>query len=90
MRFPTTATALLAFLCLVAVAQAAVVHDFSVELRDEKPYGAATLYLTERTYDTSGAVPPARVNGTAWLPKGISIRPQFMKKPYVCDLRRLS
>jgi hypothetical protein len=89
MRLPITASALLAFLCLVAVAQAAVVHDFSVELRDEKPYGAATLHLTEKIYDTTGAVPPAALSGTAWLPKGISIRPQFLRKPYVCDLRNL-
>jgi hypothetical protein len=90
MRLPTTASALLAFFRLVAVAQAAVVHDFSVELRDEKPYGAATVHLTEKTYDTTGAVPPATLSGTAWLPKGISIRPQFLKKPYVCDLRKLN
>jgi hypothetical protein len=90
MRLPTAAAALLAFSCLVAVAQAAVVHDFSVELRDVKPYGAATLHLTEKTYDTTGAVPPATLSGTAWLPKGISIRPQFLRKPYVCDLRKLN
>jgi hypothetical protein len=90
MRVPTTASVLLAFFCLVAVAQAAVVHDFNVELRDEKPYGAATVHLTEKTYDTTGAVPPATLSGTAWLPKGISIRPQFLKKPYVCNLRKLS
>jgi hypothetical protein len=90
MRVPTTASALLAFFCLVAVAQAAVVHDFSVELRDEKPYGAATVHLTEKTYDTTGAVPPATLSGTAWLPKGISIRAQFLKKPYVCNLRKLN
>src|SRR5213592_1837636 len=90
MRLPTTASALLAFFCLVAVAQAAVVRDFSVELRDEKLYGAATVHLMEKTYDTTGAVPPATLSGTAWLPKGISIRPQFLKKPYVCDLRKLN
>jgi hypothetical protein len=85
-----TASAFLGSFCLVAVAQAGVVHDFSVELRDVKSYGAATLHLTEKTHDTTGAVPPARVRGTAWLPKGISIRPQFLKKPYVCDLRKLN
>jgi hypothetical protein len=90
MRLPTTASALLAFLCLVAVAQAAAVHDFSVELRDVKPYGAATVHLTERIHDTTGAVPPATLSGTAWLPKGISIRPRFLKKPYVCNLRKLN
>jgi hypothetical protein len=90
MRLPTTASALLVFFCLVGVAQAAVVHDFSVELRDEKPYGAATVHLTEKTYDTTGAVPPATLSGTAWLPKGISIRPRFLKKPYVCNLRNLN
>jgi hypothetical protein len=90
MRLPTTASALLAFFCLVAVAQAAVVHDFSVEVRDVKPYGAATVHLTEKTYDTTGAVPPATLRGTAWLPKGISIRPQFLKKPYVCNLQKLN
>ena len=90
MRLPITASALFASLCLVAVAQAAVVHDFGVELRDEKPYGAATLHLTEKIYDTTGAVVPAALNGTAWLPKGISIRQQFLKKPYVCDLRKLN
>jgi hypothetical protein len=85
-----TVSALLAFFCLVVVAQAAVVLDVGIELRDVKPYGAATVHLTEKTYDTTGAVPPARVRGTAWLPKGISIRPQFLKKPYVCNLRKLN
>src|SRR6266536_1218813 len=90
MRLPTIASALLAFFCLVAVAQAAVIHDFRVDLRDEKPYGAATVHLTEKTFDTTGAVPPATLSGTAWLPKGISIRAQFLKKPYVCNLRKLN
>jgi hypothetical protein len=90
MRLPTTPSALFAFFCLGAVAQAAVVHDFNVELLDEKPYGAATVHLTEKTYDTTGAVPPATLSGTAWLPKGISIRPRFLRKPYVCDLRKLN
>jgi hypothetical protein len=89
MRVPTTAS-VLAFFCLVAVAQAAVVHDFSVELRDVRPYGAATVYITERTRDTTGAVPPATLSGTLRLPKGISIRPQFLRRPYVCDLRKLN
>jgi hypothetical protein len=91
MRLPSTASVLLvAFLCLVAVARAAVVHDLSIEFRDVKPYGAATLHLAEKTYDTTGAVPPATLSGTAWMPKGISIRPQFLKKPYVCNLRKLN
>jgi hypothetical protein len=90
MRFPLIASALLAFLCMVAMAQAAVVHDFSVELRDVKPYGAATLHLEEKIYDTAGAVPPATLGGTAWLPKGISIRSRFLKMPYVCNLRKLN
>jgi hypothetical protein len=88
-RTVASASALLAFLCVVAVAQAAVVHDFSIELRDVKPYGAATIHLTEKIYDTTGAVPPAALEGTAWLPKGISIRPRFLRKPYVCDLQQL-
>jgi hypothetical protein len=90
MRFPVGASALLALLCLVAVAQAAVVHEVSIELRDEKPYGAATLRLTEKIYDTTGALPPAMLSGTAWLPKGISIRRRFLKRPHVCDLRELN
>jgi hypothetical protein len=91
MRLPhiVPASALLVFFCLVAMAQAAVVHDFSVELRNVKPYGAATVHLTEKIYDTTGAVPPATLSGTAWLPKGISIRPQFLRKPYVCNLGKL-
>ena len=90
MRFPVGASALLGLLCVVAVAQAAVVHEVSIELRDEKPYGAATLHLTEKIYDTSGAVPPAMLSGTAWLPKGISIRRQFLRRPYVCNLGKLN
>jgi hypothetical protein len=89
MRVPITAS-VLAFFCLVAVAQATVVHDFSVELRDVRPYGAATVHVTEKTHDTTGAVPPATLSGTLRLPKGISIRPQFLKRPYVCDLRKLN
>jgi hypothetical protein len=90
MRRPIAASALLAPLCVAAIAQGAVVHDVSVELRDVKPYGAATLYLKEKIYDSTGAVPPAVLSGTAWLPRGISIRPQFLKKPYVCNLRKLN
>jgi hypothetical protein len=90
MTRPATAAAILALFCLVAVAQAAVVYDFGVELRDEKPYGAATVHLEEKIYDTTGALPPATLSGTAWLPKGISIRPRFLTKPHVCDLRKLN
>ena len=80
MRFPITTSALLAFLCLVAVAQAAVVHEVTVELRDEKPYGAATLRVTEKIYDTSGAVhvmaPSSGSPGSVWSPSVQTIGPR--------------
>jgi len=82
------AAALLASLCVVAVAQGTVVQEFSFQLKDVKPDGRFTVIFNSRSYDPSGGIPDALTQNYIRLPKGPVIRKQFLNKKYYCDLKK--
>ncbi|HMS63287.1 MAG TPA: hypothetical protein PKD63_13485, partial [Solirubrobacteraceae bacterium] len=49
---------LLALLSPAAIAQAAPVQEFNVQLKDVKPDGRYTIVFTANSFDTSGEPPP--------------------------------
>jgi hypothetical protein len=79
----------LAFLASPAPTPAEVVADFSFELKNLKPYGAYTMAYHEWSYDTTGAFVPPWARQFLRLPAGISLRPQFFRKRFLCDVAKL-
>ncbi|MEX0993284.1 MAG: hypothetical protein WDZ37_04730 [Solirubrobacterales bacterium] len=73
------AAVVLASLCGAAVAQAAVVNEFSFALKDVKPSGSYTVVFNSRSYDTNGAVPPVLMRNYIRIPAGAKIRPEVIK-----------
>jgi hypothetical protein len=82
------ALAVLGALSAVAVAQGAVVQEFSFQLKSVKPDGRFTVVFNSRSYDTTGGIPDALTQNIIRLPKGGVIRKQFIKKKYYCDLKK--
>jgi hypothetical protein len=83
------AFAVLAALIGAAVAQSAVVQEFSIQVKDVKSDGQFTVVFTSRSYDPSGGVPDPLTQNTIRLPKGAVIRKEFRKPKYYCDLKKL-
>jgi hypothetical protein len=83
------AFAVLAALTAVAVAQGAVVQEFSFQLKDVKTDGRFTVVFTSRSYDPSGGIPDPLTSNYIRLPKGAVLRKQFINKKYYCDLKKL-
>jgi hypothetical protein len=83
------AFAVLASLCVVAIAHGEVVQNFNFQLKDVKPNGRFTVVFSSQSYDTSGGVPDPLMQNYIRLPKGAVLRKQFMKRKYYCDLKKL-
>ncbi|MCU0313701.1 MAG: hypothetical protein MUC84_06520 [Solirubrobacteraceae bacterium] len=73
----------------VPAAQAEPVQQFSVQLRDIKPDGRYTVVYQSNSFDTTGESPPAVTQALVRLARGISIKPQFLKRARLCDHPRL-
>jgi hypothetical protein len=72
-----------------ATVQAEPVQEFSFELRDVKPDGRFTVLYTQRSYDTTGAVPTQPNEFHLRLPAGAKLRKQFLSKRVFCDVKKL-
>jgi hypothetical protein len=83
------AAALLASLCLVAVAQGHVVQQFNFQLKDIKTDGRYTVVFESRSYDDAGAIPAPLNENTIRIPKGAEVRKEFRNKRYFCPLKKL-
>jgi hypothetical protein len=68
-----------------AGAAAEPVQDFGVQLKDLKPGGGYTVVYTANSFDTTGTPPPALTRATLRFPKGIEIRPEFLRPERLCD-----
>jgi hypothetical protein len=73
----------------VAAAHAEPVQEFSFELRDIKPDGRFTVVYTQRSYDTTGAVPVSPNEFRIRLPAGAKLRKEFLVKRLFCDTKKL-
>jgi hypothetical protein len=83
------AAAVLASLCVVAVAQGTVVQDFSFQIKDVKPGGRFTVLFNSHSYESSGGIPAPLNENYIRLPKGATVRPEFKKKQFYCEAKKL-
>jgi hypothetical protein len=77
------------FLAPPTVARADVVRDFSFGLKDFRAHGAYTVNFSERSSDTSGAAVPPLTRYSLRFPLGMSIRPELLRKRFLCDAKKL-
>jgi hypothetical protein len=89
MRTTLLATALLAALAAAATVQAEPVQEFSFEIRNVKPDGRFTVTYTQRSYDTTGAVPEQPNEFYLRLPAGAKLRREFLNKRVFCNVKKL-
>ncbi len=89
MKRVAAAGALLASLCAVAVAQGAVVQEFSYQVKDVKSDGRYTVVFNSRSYDPSGGIPDELDELYQRLPKGATVPKAFRKKRFYCDAKKL-
>jgi hypothetical protein len=68
-----------------AVAQAEPVSNFSFQVTRIKPGGRFTLLFRAQTFDTTGGVPPEPTSNYLRIPKGATLRKEFLNKRYFCD-----
>jgi hypothetical protein len=68
-----------------AVAQAEPVNQFNFQVTSIKPGGRFTLLFHAQTFDTTGVVPPTPTANYLRIPKGATLRREFLTKRYFCD-----
>lgn len=68
-----------------AVVQAEPINQFSFQVKDIKPGGRFTLLFHAQTFDTTGAVPPDPTANYLRIPKGATLRREFLTKRYLCN-----
>ncbi|MBS1869214.1 MAG: hypothetical protein JSS99_06080 [Actinobacteria bacterium] len=68
-----------------AVVQATPVSQFSFRVTNIKPGGRFTLLFHVQMFDTTGGVPPAPTADYLRIPKGATLRKQFLTGRYFCD-----
>jgi len=77
---------LVAALALAAPAQAELVGEFNARLKEVKrSYGAYTVVMDARVYDTTGAPTPQLAAATVHFPRGAGVRRQFLAQRFLCD-----
>ncbi len=72
-----------------AVVQAEPVSNFSFQVTEIKPGGRFTLLFHAQTFDTTGGVPPSPTEFYLRIPKGATLRRDFLNRRFFCDGPRL-
>jgi len=68
-----------------AVVQAEPVNLFNFQVTNIKSGGRFTLLFHAQTYDTTGGVPPSPTSNYLRIPKGATLRREFLNRRYFCD-----
>lgn len=68
-----------------AVAQAEPVSQFSFQVTNIKAGGRFTLIFHGQTFDTTGGVPPEPTSNYLRIPKGATLRREFLTGRYFCN-----
>jgi len=68
-----------------AVVQATPVSNFSFQVTNIKPGGRFTLLFHAQTFDTTGGVPPLPTTDYLRIPKGATLRKEFLNKRFYCN-----
>jgi hypothetical protein len=84
------ASVLLGAFVAAAIVQAEPVQEFSFELRDLKRDGRFTVVYTQRSYDSTGAVPTQPNEFYLRLPAGAKLRREFLRKRVFCNTKKLA
>lgn len=74
---------------VAAVAQGAVVQEFSFQVKDIKTWGAYTVVFNSRSYDPSGGIPAELDQNYLRLPKGAVVPKALRNKKYYCEAKKL-
>jgi hypothetical protein len=77
------------FLASASTAAADVVPTFTFRIDKPTSYGGFTVVFESRLSDTSGALPPPLTGSSLRLPAGAKLRPEVLKKRYLCDTAKL-
>jgi hypothetical protein len=73
-------------LLLAPPASAELVGEFNARLKDVKrSYGAYTVVMDARVYDTSGAPTPPLAAATVHFPRGAGLRHRFLAQRFLCN-----
>ena len=73
-------------LLLASPAQAELVGEFNARVKEVKrSYGAYTVVLDARVYDTTGAPTPQLAAASVHFPRGAGLRRQFLAQRFLCD-----
>lgn len=82
----TVALAALALtLSAAPAASADPVQQFAVQLKDLKSDGSYSVVYTSNAFDTSGGPPPALREAYMRLARGMTVRPEFLRRDRLCD-----
>jgi hypothetical protein len=88
-RFAIALAVLAALGAVAAVAQGAVVQEFSFQVKDIKKWGAYTVVFNSRSYDPSGGIPAELDQNYLRLPKGAVVPKALRNKKYYCEAKKL-
>lgn len=72
-------------LSVPAVAMAEPVNLFNFQVTNIKPGGRFTLLFHAQSFDTTGGVPPAPTSNYLRIPKGATLRREFLTRRFFCD-----
>jgi hypothetical protein len=73
-------------LLLASPAQAELVGEFNARLKEvRRSYGAYTVVMDARVYDTTGAPTPQLAAASVHFPRGAGLRRQFLAQRFLCD-----
>src|SRR6185436_14765992 len=68
-----------------AVVQAEPINRFNFQVTNIKPGGRFTLLFHAQSFDTTGGVPPSPTANYLRLPKGATLRREFLTGRFFCD-----
>ncbi len=90
LRRLVTGTAVTALLTVgAAAASAEPVQQFSVQLKGLTPDGRYSVVYSSNAFDTTGEPLPALQDASLRLPKGMGIKPEFLRADRLCDSAKL-
>ncbi|HET6447825.1 MAG TPA: hypothetical protein VFG31_01855 [Conexibacter sp.] len=68
-----------------AVVQAEPINQFNFQVTNIKPGGRFTLLFHAQSFDTTGSVPPTPTANYLRIPKGATLRREFLTRRFFCD-----
>jgi hypothetical protein len=88
-RIAAALAVLISLGAVAAVAQGAVVQEFSFQVKDIRTWGGYTVVFSSRSYDPSGGIPAELDQNYLRLPKGATVPKVFRNKKYYCEAKKL-